>query len=156
VAVVRLGRHIDGLHMGRSAVVVLRLHAVVRARRSMVVAAGLREKLVGRDRRLVTFRRRDVACHMRVIGNTLVMAAAMGWLSGIAIMRLSQREIFARRRRRRIRTVMVPGKITMGEIVHMLKRRRVACDIVSVSAIMVIGGLGVRNQILIGLRRIGH
>ncbi len=83
--------------MGRSSFVVLhRLQAMVRARRS-VITAGLGEKLIGRNGRLMVFRRRDVACHMRVIGNALVMAAAMGCLPGIAIMSLSQREIFAHR-----------------------------------------------------------
>ncbi len=50
---------------------------------------------------------------------------------------------------------MIPGKITMREVVHMLKRRGVASGVVSMGPIMVIGGLGLRNQILIGLCGIG-
>jgi hypothetical protein len=119
MAVVRLGRHLHGRHVGRSSVVVLhRLQRVVYVGHSMV-AAGLSEKLIGRDRLLMIDQRRDVARHLRVIGRILIMAAAVEGMSCITLMGLSQREIFARRRR--VSTVMGPGNIAAGKVVHMLE-----------------------------------
>ncbi|GLR83495.1 hypothetical protein [Bradyrhizobium iriomotense] len=151
VAVVRLDRRIHGWNVGRGGIVVLhRLQAVVGVRRS-VGTAGFREKLVRRNGLLMIHLRRDLARQMSVLRRTLIMTAAMERLSGIALMGLSQREIFARRRRRGEVAVMFTGNV--GDVVRVLERGR-AADGVEVRAVVV--GLRLRDQVVIGLRGIGH
>ena len=117
VAMFRLDRHLHGRHVGRSGVLVLhRLQRVVHVRHSMV-AAGLSEKLIGRDRLLMIDLRREVARDLRVVGRTLIVAAAVEGMSCITHMGLSQREIFACRR---CVAAVMAGDIAAGEVVHML------------------------------------
>jgi hypothetical protein len=115
-----LNRHLHGRHMGRTSFVVLhRLQAMVRARRS-VVTSGLGEKLIGRNGGLMIFRRRDVTRYLCIFGSALIMATAVELLPRIAIMGLSQCKIFAGRRSRNV-AMMIPGVISMSEIVHVLE-----------------------------------
>ena len=97
VTVVRLDRRLHGRNVGCGGIVVLqRLQTVVGVRRS-VRAAGFREELIGRNGLLMIHLRRDLAHKLVVFRRTLIMTAAMERLSGIALVGLSQREIFARR-----------------------------------------------------------
>jgi hypothetical protein len=97
MAVIRLDWHLHGRDVGCSSIVMLhRLLVVVDLRRAMA-ATGFGEKLVRRDRLLMVDLQRDVARQLRVFGSTLTVVPAMDGLSGIALMGLGQREIFARR-----------------------------------------------------------
>lgn len=148
MAVIRLDRHLHGRDVGCAGIVMLhRLRIVVDIRRA-VGAAGFREELIRRDRLLMIDRRCDVACQLGVFGSTLIVAPAMEGLSGIALMGLGQREIFARRRRRRDTTVMFVADV--GEAVRVFKRG----PGVGVRSIVMLGRMGLRDQILIGLRSI--
>lgn len=99
VAMVRFRQHLHGRHMGGGSVVMLhRLQRMLYVRHSMGLA-GLCEKLIGCDRLLMVDLRRDVARHVRVVGRALIMATTVKGMAGVTLMRLSQSEIFARRRR---------------------------------------------------------
>jgi hypothetical protein len=151
VDLLRLDRRLRGRDVGRGRIVVLhRLQPMVDIGRFMG-AGGLCEKLIRRERLLMVLQRRHVARHLRVIGRTLIMATAMRCRSGIIGMGLSQREIFCRRRRRR-NVVLFSGDVRTGEVLRMLAARSGG----SVRPIVVIGRLGLRDQVLIRLCRIGH
>jgi hypothetical protein len=116
---IRLDRRLHRRDVGCGGILVLDgLQPMIDVRRS-VGAADLREKLIRRDRRLMIDLRRDATRHLGVFGCALFMARAMEELSGIALMRLSQREIFARRRQRRDVAMMFPGNT--GEVLRMLE-----------------------------------
>jgi hypothetical protein len=116
---IRLDRRLHRRDVGRGGILVLDgLQTMIDVRRS-VGAAGLREKLIRRDRRLMIDLRRDATCHLGVFGCALFMASAMEELSGITLVRLSKREIFARRRQRREVAMMLPGNT--GEVLRMLE-----------------------------------
>ena len=150
-AVIRLDRHLHRWHRGGGIIVLHRLLIVTHVRRAMG-AAGFGKELIGRNGRLV-IHQCDVARQSRVLGSALIMASAMDGLSGVAIMRLGQREIFARRRRRRDITVM--SVADAGQVVRVLERSRTAVAGISMRSIVMIGCLGLRDQVLIGLRGIG-
>jgi hypothetical protein len=157
VAVVGLDRHLYGLRVGRGGIVMLhRLQAVLRVRRSMSTAAGFHEQLIRRNRMRVVLRHRAevVASQLRIVDDaTLIMARGMGALAGIASVGLSQREIFVRRRRCSNIAMMSAGRIASGYVLCMLECRCAAGAGIDVTGVVVIG---LRDEVLIGLCGIGH
>ena len=120
MAVVRLDRRLHRRDVGGGGIFVLhRLQTMADVSHPMG-AAGIRQKLIGRNRLLMIDRRRDVARHLRVCECALIMAAAVDGLSGITVMGLSQRQIFTRRRRRRDVAVMIGGG-SIGDVVRRLE-----------------------------------
>lgn len=105
--------------MSRGGIIMLhRLKRMLHIRHS-VGAPGLREQLIGCDRLLMVDLRRDVARDVRIVGGALIVSRAVKGMSGITLVRLSQREIFASRRDGS--AMMVTGKLGSGEVLRMLE-----------------------------------